>query len=160
MNRTRLLGLTTVSVIVAWLATAAMGFVLLLSALSGWCSDDATQAECASQQHSADVTAIVLGLLGLAIAVALTYAVVRGLSRPTIERRRWYLGAAVGILAMPLGVIAGALIAYDTLGHTPGGREAAIATAILIQLAWPLAWALALDRITVREALGAPATGP
>jgi len=150
MSTKRLTAVTAVAIIVAWVATAAEGFVLLLAALSGWC-DSSTQADCAAQQSSAESSMVIFGVACLVIAIGVAYAAIRGLARPRIERRRWYLGAAIAILAMPLAVIAGGLWTYDALGHTPGGKESAIATAILIQLTWPVAWAVGLDRVTERE---------
>jgi hypothetical protein len=149
MSTARLAAVTAVAVILAWVASAAEGFVLLLAALSGWCSDSST--DCAAQQSGAESSMVIFGLAALLIAIAVTYIVIYGLARPRIQRRRWYLAAAIAILAMPLAVIAGALWTYDALGHSPGARESAIATAILIQLTWPVAWAVALGRVTTRH---------
>lgn len=147
----RLLSLTAAACMLAWVATAAEGLVLVLSALSGWCSDSSTDAQCSSQQSGATASMVIFSLIVLALGIGLLFLVIRGLARPRMARERWYLAAAVGMLAMPAAAIAGGLAAFHAFSHPGGSQAPGWAGALTIQLALLAGWALALNRITTRE---------
>jgi MFS family permease len=151
MTTTRLLSLTAMACTLAWVATAGEGLVLVVSFLSGWCSDSSTEAECSSQQSGATAQLIILTVIVVAIGAGLLFLAIRGLARPRVTRERWYLAAAVGMLAMPAAAIAGGLAAFHAFSHPGGSQAPGWAAALTIQLALLTAWALALDRITAQE---------
>jgi hypothetical protein len=151
MTTARLLSLTAVACILAWMATAAEGLVLVLSALSGWCSDSSTDAQCSSRQSGAEASGVIFSLIVLAVAIGLVFVVIRGLARPRFARRRWYLAAAAGMLPIPATGIAGGLAAFVAFSHRGGSQASAWGAGLMIELSLLAGWALALNRITSRE---------
>jgi MFS family permease len=159
MTTARLLSLTVVACILAWVATAGEGLVVVVSALSGWCSDSSTEAQCSSQQSGATANLIIFSVIVVVLGAGLLFIAIRGLARPRV-RERWYAAAAVGMLAMPAAAIAGGLAAFHVFSHPGGDQAPGWVAALTIQLSLLAGWALALDRITTRELRrGAPAPG-
>jgi hypothetical protein len=142
---------TAAGTVLAWAAAAAEAFVLLISALSGWCSDSSTDAQCSTQQNGAEFMAIFLTLIVASVALALIFATIRTIARPQFSRQRWYAAAAGGLLLMPVAVIATGMTFLAAFDHHGENTAPAIMGAILVQAVWLPAWASMFSRLTDRE---------
>jgi hypothetical protein len=84
----RTLAVTIVTFGLSVVATVVISILALLTALGGWCSDWESDTECTSQQHAADVSALLVLVIGGVVAVAVIYALLNA----TLGRHRESLG--------------------------------------------------------------------
>jgi hypothetical protein len=97
-----MLGVTVVTFGASTVAIVVIAILALLASLGGWCSDWETDAECTSQQHSADISALLVLVIGGLVALAVVYAIFNvalGRHRQTL---RGSLKLAFAVCAFPL----------------------------------------------------------
>jgi len=69
-----MLGVTVATFGLSTVALLVIAIFALLASLGGWRSDWESDAECTSQQHTADVSALLVIVIGGVVALAVIYA--------------------------------------------------------------------------------------
>jgi hypothetical protein len=148
MTRRRLISAIAAGTVLAWAAAGAEAIALLVSALSGWCSEE---AGCTAQQEGAEAMALFLSAIVIAVALGLIFAAIRAIARPQFSRQRWYVVAAAGLLVMPVAVVLTGVAFLSAFDHHGQNTAPAIIAALAVQAAWLPAWAYGFTRLTDRE---------
>jgi hypothetical protein len=151
MTTQRLVATTTLTAVLAWFAVGLEGLMLLFTALSAWCSDGDTGAECAEKGQGAEGVMVLGTIIIAGIAIMLLAMAIQAVARPRLNRFRWCAAAGAGMLAMPLAVIAAGFTVFAATSHSGGDTTPAWMAAVGVQLAWPYLWALGFRQIAERE---------
>jgi len=150
VTASRLLGVTVVTFGASAAAIVVIAIVALLVSLGGWCSDWESDAECTSRQHSAEVSALLVLVVGGLIAFAVVYAIFNGALGRHRENLRGSLKLGFAVCAFP--VIPVASIAAALAVERPV-RLLSLAAFLVVGVALLTLWVWSLRRTLRRPQL-------
>src|SRR5690349_14350951 len=138
------------AVVAAAIGVEAIGLVvgiplLVMAALSGWCSETATEAACSAQQRQAENGMFIVGaLVAAAVGVAL-YAVIRRVAGASLRSRprRYALGLTVAFEAiLPAAVLFCTVVMGDGMSRPDLAFVTLVVSGVLFGC-----WAIGLRRV-------------
>ena len=136
-----MLGVTVLTFGASAVAIIVIAIVALLASLGGWCSDWESDAECTSQQHSAEVSALLVLAVGGLIALAVVYAIFNGAlgrHRENLPGSRKLGFAVCAFPVIPIASIAAALAVEKPVRLLSLAAFLVVGAALLTLWVWSL----------------------